>query len=213
MKKLFVKKSVSEYFIRNKWQILIVFASLFAGIIIGSFFSARMASEKNDAITQYIQNFVSAYGLQSVNGKEILKFSIYNNIKALLFLWLSGLWIGFLPLGILQIGLKGYKIAFTATLFVKIFGIKGIFFALLTILPQALITIPAIMLYSVFNINFALTIHNLKNRKISGIGKNELYIKNLLFFLLMVAISVISGLIDAFIMPPVLKPVCSFLNR
>ncbi|MBR5155347.1 MAG: stage II sporulation protein M [Clostridia bacterium] len=213
MKKLLVRKSVSEYLIRNKWQILIVFASLFAGIIIGSFFSVNMTDEKNNAITKYIQNFVSAYGFQTVNGKDIFKFSIYNNIKVILFLWISGLWIGFLPVGILQTGLKGYKIGFSATLFIKIFGFKGIVFALLTILPQFLVMIPAIILYFVFNINFAFSIHNLKNQKLSGSVKNQLYVKNLIFFLVMIVISIVSGLIDAYVMPPILKPVCSFLNK
>ncbi len=213
MKRTLVKKSVSEYLIRNKWQILIVFASIFAGIIIGSFFSVRISDEKNEAITKYIQNFVSAYGLQSVKGKDIFKLSLYNNIKVVLFLWFSGLWIGLLPLGVLQNGLKGYKLGFSSALFIKIFGVKGIVFALLTALPQLLVMIPAIILYSVFNINFAFSLRNYNFQKASGNVKNKLYIENLIFLLSMVGISIVSGLIDAYIIPPILKPVCSFLNR
>ncbi len=213
MKTLFVKKSISEYLIRNKWQILIVFASLFAGIIIGSFFSVRMTDEKNNAITTYIKNFVSAYGLQSANSKDIFKLSIYNNIKVILFLWISGLWVGFIPLGIIQNGLKGYKLGFSTTLFIRIFGVKGIILALLTVLPQVLVMIPAIIIYSVFNINFAFSVHNFKGQRISGNIKNELYLKNLFFLIGIIVIAIVSGLIDAYVMPPILKPVCSFLNK
>ncbi len=213
MKSLAIKKTISDYIGRNKWQILIVFASLFAGIIIGSFFSVRISEDKSDAMTKYIQNFVSAYGLQSVDNGKIFKFSLYNNIKLMLFLWISGLWVGFLPFGILQVGLKGYKIGFSTAVFVRIFGIKGIIFALLSVLPQLVIVLPTVIIYSVFNINFAFSLKNARFQRLSNNLKNKLYIRNLIFFVGAVVISLISGVVDAYIIPPVLKPICSFLNK
>ncbi len=213
MKNIRIKKRISDYLNRNKWQILIVFAGLFAGIIIGSFFSVQMPQEKSDAITKYVQNFASAYGLQSVNHKEIFRFSLYNNIKVLLFLWISGLWIGLIPIGIMQVGLKGYKIGFSTALFMKIFGIKGILFALVSMLPQILIAVPFAVVYLVFNINFAISLKNINLKRISGSVRNQLYIKNLVFFIVMIFISILSGFTDAYIIPPILKPICSLLNR
>ena len=213
MRTLRIKKSISDYIIRNKWQILIVFASLCAGIMIGSFFSARMSSEKSDATAKYLQNFVSAYGLQSVDKGEIFKFSLYNNIKLVIFLWISGLWIGLLPFGIVQVGLKGYKIGFSTTIFVKIFGVKGILLALLSILPQMLFILPVIIFYSVFNINFALLLKKYRYQHTSGNVKTRLYLRNLIFFVGALIISIISGLVDAYIVPPILKPLCSLLNK
>ncbi len=210
MKNLKIKKRITDYFNRKKWQILIVFASLFAGIIIGSFFSARMSNQNSDALTKYIQNFTSAFGLQSVNNKEIFTFSVYNNIKLVLFLWISGLWVGLLPLGIVQIGLKGYKIGFSTVLFIKSFGTFGTLLSSVAILPQILIFLPSILVYMVFNINFATS---LKNRHISANAKSKLYLKNLIGFLVMIIMSVLSGLADAYIIPALLKPVCYILNR
>ncbi len=213
MKSFRIKKRISDYIIRNKWQILIVFASLFAGIIIGSFFSVRMSGDKSDAIATYIQNFISAYGLQSVNKGEIFKFSLYNNIKLVVFLWFSGLWVGLLPFGLVQVGLKGYKIGFSTAIFVKIFGIRGVLFAFLSILPQILFMLPTVIVYSVFNINFAFTLKNLRFQHTSGNIKNQLYIKNLIFLVGAVLIAIIAGLVDAYIVPPILKPICSLINK
>ncbi len=213
MRSLKIKNRITDYLNRNKWQILIVFASLFAGIIIGSFFSARMSGDKYEAITEYIQNFVSAYGLQSVNDMDIFKFSVYNNIKLVLFLWLSGLRRWLLPIGAVQIGLKGYKIGFSTALFVRIFGIKGVLFAIISILPQLVITIPAVLLYLIFNINFALALKPSNLQHMTSTIKNHLYIQNLMYLTIMVAVSLVAALTDAYIIPPVLKPICSLLNR
>lgn len=213
MKNLRIKRRISDYIIKNKWQILIVFASLFAGIMLGSFFSVKMSDEKSEATAKYIQNFISSYGLQSTDKGEIFKFSLYSNIKLVIFLWISGLWVGLIPFGIIQVGLKGYKIGFSTTIFVKIFGIKGILLAILSILPQLLFMLPVVIIYSVFNINFALFLKNAKYQRLSVNIKNRLYVRNLIFFVGAVVMSIISGLVDAYIVPPILKPICSLLNR
>lgn len=213
MKNLRIKRRISDYIIKNKWQILIVFASLFAGIMLGSFFSVKMSDEKSEATAKYIQNFISSYGLQSTDKGEIFKFSLYSNIKLVIFLWISGLWVGLIPFGIIQVGLKGYKIGFSTTIFVKIFGIKGILLAILSILPQLLFMLPVVIIYSVFNINFALFLKNAKYQRLSLNIKNRLYVRNLIFFVGAVVMSIISGLVDAYIVPPILKPICSLLNR
>ena len=213
MKNLRIKRRISDYIIKNKWQILIVFASLFAGIMLGSFFSVKMSDEKSEATAKYIQNFISSYGLQSTDKGEIFKFSLYSNIKLVIFLWISGLWVGLIPFGIIQVGLKGYKIGFSTTIFVKILGIKGILLAILSILPQLLFMLPVVIIYSVFNIDFALFLKNAKYQRLSVNIKNRLYVRNLIFFVGAVVMSIISGLVDAYIVPPILKPICSLLNR
>lgn len=213
MKKIHIQKTVLNYIIKNKWQLALVFFSLVIGTAAGSVFSVLMKTDQAEAMTKYLSNFVSAYNLQSVSGKDIFYFSLYNNIKVTLFLWLSGIWLGFMPLGILQIGIKGYKIGFSTTLFVKVFGVKGIFFALFSLIPQLLIMIPALITYCVFNINFAVCIHQIKSQKVKANVKNEICLKNLLYLLAVVAISVISAILDAFVVPPILKPICSFLGN
>ncbi len=211
MKNFRIKKRISDYFNTNKWQILIVLASVFAGIMVGSLFSIRISPEKYNEVESYIKNFISAYGLQSVDCNDILKFSIYNNSKMVLFLWFSGIWVWFLPIGLVQIGLKGYKIGFSTTIFVKIFGIKGIIFAIISVLPQILFMLP-MMIYYVINIKFAFSLNRIRFQHASSNLKNQLYIKNLICFVIAIGVAVVSGLVDAYIIPPILKPVCAFLN-
>lgn len=209
MKKLYIKKHIFDYFVKNKWKFLTVFSSLILGTALGSYFSVVMNSETSYAMNNYINNFVSAYNLQRIDSIGILKFSLYNNIKTTLMLWISGLWIGFFPLSFIQIGAKGYKLGFSTALLVKNFGIKGMVFAVASEIPQILIVIPILMVYSVFNINFALFQKQSKLRSISSGVKNEMYIKNLLYFVGLIILSLFVAFLDAYVIPHVLKPICS----
>ena len=213
MKRIYIKKSVVYYLAQNKWQFLVVFLSLFLGTILGSYFSIIMNAESNDAMGEYINNFVSAYNLQSINPAGVFKFSLYNNVKTILLLWVSGLWIGFIPLTFLQVGVKGYKLGFSTALLVKSFGLKGMLFAVTSAIPQLFITIPVLVFYSVFNINFALFQNRSKLHSISSSLKNEIYIKNLLYLVGLIVLSFFVAFLDAYVMPVVLKPICSIWGK
>ncbi len=210
MKKLHIKRQILKFMTDNKWQIFVVCFSLIAGIAVGSIFSMYISEENSKATEEYINNFVSAYNLQSVDAAEVFKFSAYNNIKVVLFIWLFGLWAGFLPLCVLQIGFKGYKIGFSTALFVHIFGFKGTLLAFLSSMPQLLVVVPALVLYSIFSINFAVSAGKIKSRGSLPKVRNDMYIKNLVCLLIMIAVSLVIALIDGYIMPSVLKPICSF---
>ncbi|MBQ2932823.1 MAG: stage II sporulation protein M [Clostridia bacterium] len=213
MKRLNIKKYISDIFLRNKWQFLIVFLSLFSGILFGTYFSSSMNQETADAMDKYINNFVSAYNLQSANAGEVFKFSVYNNIKIIIFIWISGLWVGFLPVNLIQIGAKGYKLGFSVTLLVKSFGVKGIAFSTISSASQIFIMIPALILYSVFNINFSFFQKHSRFTNLSAVFKNEFYIKNLLYLAAIIILSVFVSFLDAYIIPQVLKPICSIWGK
>lgn len=213
MKRLNIKNYISDVLLKNKWQFLIVFLSLFSGIIVGTYFSSSMHHETADAMDKYINNFVSAYNLQSVNASEVFKFSVYNNLKIIIFIWLSGLWVGFLPVNLIQIGAKGYKFGFSVTLLVKNFGLKGIAFSTISSVPQIFIMIPALILYSVFNINFAFFQKHSRVTNLSAVFKNEFYIKNLLYLAAIIILSIFVSFLDAYIIPQVLKPICSIWGK
>lgn len=212
MKKIHTGKFISEYLIKNKWQFAVAFVCVFAGVFTGSVYAVVLKGQSAEAMTGYLKNFVSAYNLQSVNRKEIFSFSVYNNIKTVLFMWLSGLGIYFLPVGAVQIFAKGCKLGFSTSVFVRIFGLKGVIFAFLAALPQVVAFVPFMIVYYVVNINFALSLNRIKNGKSLRCSKNEIFIKNLLYLLAAVLITVIAAVIDVFVMPPVLKPVCFLLS-
>ena len=120
---------------------------------------------------------------------------------------------GDLNVQVIHIALKGYKLGFSTTAFTRIFGLRGIVFSATSILPQILFLTPALVVYSVFNMRFSMTLYRIKGQRISSGTKNEMYLKNFLHLLGIITVSVMCSLADAFVMPIILKPICSFLIR
>ncbi|MBR5614482.1 MAG: stage II sporulation protein M [Clostridia bacterium] len=212
MKKIQLRKSLSEHLSRNKWQYFCVTLSLIIGVFAGSL-TATMKNAEFESLETYIKNFVSAYSLQSVNNIDVFKFSIYNNIKVIIFMWVSGLWIWLMPMSIVQIFSKGYKLGVSATVFVRVFGIPGIFFSFVSMLPQILLLVPSLIIYAVFNIKFSFALYRTKGQRVSGNAKSEMYFKNFLHLIGIIFISLLCSLTDAFVMPVILKPTCLFLLK
>lgn len=210
MKKGRIIKTFTDYFFRNRLLFVLTVFCIMSGTVIGSLSAASISGERFDALSGYMNNFLSAYGIQSANRSEIFLFSLYANIKILLFMWVSGLWIGFIPIGLLQLGIKGYKLGFTVAFLIQLYGGKGIMLILVSLLSQVLFLIPALMFFAVFNLKFAVELRRIRLR--GNLPDKDVYFKNFLALLFVLIILVLCSLIDAFIVPTVLKPVSLFLK-
>ncbi len=213
MKKCKFLKTFTDYITRNRLQFLVVALCLASGTVIGSLSAASLNDERFNLLSSYINNFTSAYSIQSVSHSEIFKFSLYNNIKLLLFMWVSGLWIWLIPFGLLQLGLKGYKLSYTVFFLIQLYRGRGIIFALVAVIPQIIIMLPTLICYSVLNINSAICFRRLRQKGHGFYTQKELYLRNLLCLVMVAAAFLICSLIDAFVIPAVLRPVCSLLCK
>ncbi len=213
MKKYGFLKTFTDYVTRNRLQFLVAALCLISGTVIGSLSAASLTDEKFNALGSYINNFTSAYGIQSVSHGEVFRFSLYNNIKLLLFMWVSGLWIWLIPFGLFHLGVKGYKLSYTAFILIQLYRGKGILFALVAVIPQILIMLPTLLCYSVININSAISFRKLRQKGQGFYAQKELYLRNLLCIVAVAIVFVTSSLIDAFVVPAVLRPICSLLCK
>lgn len=213
MKRTNIRKNLFNHLKKNKWKYLLAFLSIFLGVLAGSLTASMSSVDKFESIDLYVRNFVSAYNLQTVNGAEIFRFSLYNSIKVILFMWVSGISVWFLPLGLVQLAAKGYKLGLSMAAFVRVFGVRGVLFSLVSALPQLALFLPAMAVYAVFNIKFATTLFHMRGQRVASNIKNEMYLNNFLHLLGIITVSVMCSLADAFVMPIILKPVCSFLIR
>ena len=213
MKRYGFIKTFTDYVARNRLQFMLAILCLVSGTVIGSLSAASLSDEKFNVLGSYINNFTSAYGIQSVSHGEIFGFSIYNNIKLLLFMWVSGLFVWLVPFGLFQLGLKGYKMAYTTFFLVQLYRGNGILFSLVIIIPWMLIMLPTLICYSVLNFNSAVSLRKLRQKGQGFFSQKELCFRNLVSLVTVAVIFVVSSLIDTFVVPAVLRPVCSLLCK
>ncbi len=211
MKKIKLFRNIADYIVNNRMKYIFACICLVFGVVIGSLLAVFSSCEQYNALGNYMNNFVSAHILQPISRNSVFCFSVYNNFKIVLFMWISGFGIALIPLGVLQLVAKGYKIGFTTAFLAQLYGFKGILLSFISIIPQLLFFIPMLISYAVFNFNFAFELRNIRRHGQSFFSNKELCLKNLAFLCLTVFVFIISSLIDTFIIPIILKPVCLFI--
>lgn len=175
-KKLKPKKTniLFEHFSNNIKEYVLVTIILLIGIFLGVLFINNTNDNQKTEITSYIENFISTIKNDNqIDKANLLKQSIFKNLRLSLILWFIGLSLIGIPIVFLIIAFRGFCIGYTVSAFIAILGTgKGILFTIITILIQNLILIPCILALGVSGTKLHKTL--LRNKEKGNI-KTEMY--------------------------------------
>ena len=150
-----LKNGTVKHFQNNLWLYVLSAVCMCTGVVLGVYAVKYMSSfEKNDLLT-YLTSFVKSDSLKSINYHQVFLEAIKNNIPLIALVWFLGLTMIGIPIILVLDVLKGFTIGFTVTFFVNGLGVKGIWMALFSIIPQNIIYIPCIMITSVLAMEFS----------------------------------------------------------
>lgn len=212
MKFTYYKKQIVNFIYKNKLTLILLLICLVAGIAAGSIFSAFASEEVFDELGEYLKNFVSAYSLQIIDSADVVNYSLLNNGKTVIIVFLSCIWRGFVLIPFLDSFILGFRFGFATTSIIRLFGTKGIPLAVVCSIPQMLLFAPIFILYCVYNIKFTLSGRNSLKQGFRGSVLKLFNIKNMLLTMALVFIVLITALVDGYVVPFVLKPVCAILG-
>jgi stage II sporulation protein M len=159
--KQFMKENVSLY----------VFVSVLfiIGVVFGAVMVNALSLEQKQEMMRHLGNFFQEVnGGLEVQAGASFQMAFGMHMKWILLIWLFGLSIIGLPLILILDFLKGVLIGFTVGYLVGQFSWKGMLFALVSVAPQNLIIIPALLISSVAAMAFS--IYVIKNRFIQRKG-------------------------------------------
>lgn len=127
------------------------------GVIFGALIVNSLAlSEKQDLITYLQQFFGEMSGGQFSSADDMLRQSFSHNLKYIGVMWILGLSVIGLPIVLILLFLKGVVVGFTVGFLVNQMGWHGLFVALMSVLPQNIILLPAFVVISTASISFSL---------------------------------------------------------
>jgi stage II sporulation protein M len=144
---------------------------------------------KNDNITDPLRSFQSSLG---------------HYLKYVGFMWILGLSIIGLPLILVMVFLKGVVVGFTVGFLVNQLQWKGLYFAVVSVLPQNLLVIPAVIIVATAGVSFSL--HLVQSRFLKRGG--ALYPRFLVYsalILIMGGVMTAAAAFEAFISPALMK--------
>lgn len=195
---------LTSYTKQNIGFYLLTVLILLSGVVLGSFSVGLLSETQKNELLNYVELFFSNVRNLNIDSAGVFYTSVLNNLKTALVISFAGLFVITFPLIPAVIFFRGYILGFTVGFLASEFGIKGCIFAVFTIFPQNLITIPVIISIGVTGICFAVEV--IKNRK--KIDKGEYLNMTASYLLLNLGFSlffILAGLIEGYISPLFIK--------
>lgn len=201
-----IKRHLSDNII--SYAVIIFFFVL--GISLGALTVSNIDIETKSDVKAYIDNFISISRTDSVHSVEILKQSIKFNLITCLVLFLSGLtYVGVLIVPIIST-FRGFCIGLTVAFLNDSLSKGGLLMSLTSILPQNLVYIPVLIVFSVCSISLAFTIlKNKLNRKSNEVLGYFWSISMTALFLFVIMIG--GSIIESYITPYLIKLVAPYM--
>jgi stage II sporulation protein M len=161
--------TMKQYMKENLPLFIFVSVLFIIGVVFGAVMVNALSLEQKTEMTRHLGSFFHEIndGVEMDNQQSFTQ-AFGMHMKWILLIWLFGLSIIGLPLILVLDFLKGVLIGFTVGYLVGQMSWKGMLFALVAVVPQNLIVIPAILFCSVAATSFS--IYMIKHRIMSRNG-------------------------------------------
>ncbi|USG63603.1 stage II sporulation protein M [Brevibacillus ruminantium] len=145
------------------WFTIVLFTM---GIIFGAVIVNSLPLSQRQDLFGFLQFFFSSLGEKGIPEPSLhFQQSLGYYAKTVAIMWVLGLSIIGLPMILLMLFLKGVVIGFTVGFLVNQLQWQGVNFALMGVLPQNLLVVPALIIVGVSGISFSLRL--IKTRLLS----------------------------------------------
>lgn len=199
------KFSAGEILIaRSLWVIIAAFFFLIAGISCGAFTEVLMSPDQKLALTKYMSDTLRVADLAKSDYQVLFISSLKNNAFLILSMAILGVIPFAFPLIFIILGYKGLTIGFSSALLIENMAYKGTALALVSMVPQNILILPAIFLAGIISVNFSMY---LRKDGFDGIKKNlsigaGSYIS---FHFVLFVFLFLGSVVEAFVCPLLMK--------
>ena len=188
---------VREHVRNNKKEYILVTLIFIIGIFLGVLFINQIQEGQKTEITSYLNNFIEKMkNIESLNHIELLKNSMGQNILLAIVLWFFGTTVIGIPIVFGLVLYRGFCLGYTIAICITIMGLpQGLLFALLLLLVQNILLIPAILALAVSGFKLYKSI--VKDRNKENV-KIEI-VRHTVFSFIMLLVLVVASVIEIFI--------------
>jgi len=191
---------------KNQLPLYVFVSVLFVmGVAFGAVMVNALSLEQREDLARFFSGFFHVIGEGDMLDKNVTFHKVFNmHMKWILLIWIFGLSVIGLPLVLLLDFLKGVLVGFTVGYLVSQHAWKGMLFALVSVVPQNAVIIPALIVCSVSAISFSVQL--VKNRLMRRGG--SVYQPFMNFSLLTLAMAFVMlgiSLFEAFLSPQWMK--------
>ncbi|MEI7024635.1 stage II sporulation protein M [Paenibacillus sp. y28] len=146
---------------------LFVCVLLTMGVVFGALLVGALSPEQKQDMSRFLSSYFHYIHQNGTMGNTLSFWDVYSqHMKWMLLIWLLGLSVIGLPFIWVLDFLKGVLLGFTIAYLAGELSWKGLLFALVSVAPQNIVLLPAIVITSVMGMSFTIFLY--RHRLLSG---------------------------------------------
>jgi stage II sporulation protein M len=198
-----LKYRIKQHLNENRWQYFTLVLLLILGIMAGNYQVAYLETGVKSNLLEMIDNYLRGQQSEVSSSFLILKGVFINQLKTVLLIWFLGLTVIGLPLILALVFVRGLSLGFTVGFLINEKAGAGIIMTILSIVPQNLVYIPLIIIWSVMAMNFSIYLLRGRHTAQISLGRSLAIYTSLL---IICALMVLAGaVIETYLAPWLLR--------
>jgi len=194
-----IKARIKQHLKDNRVQYFLIFVFFMAGVTIGGYKAGSLDTTLQIRLSGLLKAYLQSGMQGQLAGSEIIWKAFFTQGQTMLLIWFLGLTVIGLPLILGVAFARGMSLGFTLAFLAHEQNTAGIWIALVSILPQNLVYIPLLLVWSVIALNFSVFIVKSRSAPAFSLGRGLLgYTVLMLVFMLL---TLAGSLIEAYLSP------------
>ncbi|MGE5390612.1 MAG: stage II sporulation protein M [Deltaproteobacteria bacterium] len=194
-----IKAMIKRHLKDNRVQYLLIILFFAAGVTIGGYKAGSLDATVRSHLSGLINGYLQSGMQGQLAGSEIIWSAFITQSKTMLLIWFLGLTVIGLPLILGVVFIRGLSLGFTLAFLAHDQNTAGIWIALVSILPQNLVYIPLLIVWSVLALNFSVYI--VKSRTSAGMSLGRGLLGYTVMMLVFILLTLAGSLIEAYLSP------------
>jgi len=184
------------------------------GVVVGALAVKTLPDEQKTELISYLHIFFTGLtqGTENITyGENMISSVIFANAKTIVLMWILGFTIVGIPFVLFILFTRGFIIGFTVGFLINEYVMRGLLFALASVLPHNFFAIPAVLVMGVSATKFSLMLVRRKTY-----GKINLWYEAAGYSVLcmaMLLVMLFAALIEVYISPVFMKLVATLLIK
>lgn len=209
--KFWARQVFTEY-LKQKW-FLFLFVTVFfcMGVIFGTFAVKTMSIDQADQLSMYLDGFLDKVTTTPISEQIYFRHNILNNLYIMIALFILGLTVIGGPLVLIAVFSRGFILGFTVGFLIREKAVKGLAFALVSMLPHNIIIVPSLIFGGVTALSFSAVLlkRRFSSRNISFGPSFAAYVAIMGVLCLLTGAA---GLVETYVTPVIVKTAAVYLK-
>lgn len=189
---------VGSYFQRRVKLVLLILLLFLTGVVVGSLGVRTMGQQQVSEVATYLETFFYGFSTKGVEAGTVLRGSLATNLKTLVVIFLAGISAYGIGVILIMVFLRGFVVGFTVGFLVRELALRGLFFALVTVLPQNIFIIPALLFAAIVSYSFGL---NMWQTRFQDPDARYSFWGTVIFTLLAALVLLLGAIMEAYLIP------------